>query len=77
MKKVEYWCYEHPAPQQRIMVARVKRLKNLYAGVFEVRVEKIFYQKGYDSWKAGDVTALSDSELREPRGIIKFMFEEI
>jgi len=76
MKKIEYWCSEYQT-HQKIMVARIKRLKDLRGILFEIEIEKIFYQKGYDSWKAGDVTALADSDLREPREIIKFMFEEI
>jgi len=59
------------------MVARIKRLEDLHAGVFEIEIEKIFYQEGYIGWEAGTVTALVDSDLKEPREIIKFMFEEI
>ena len=77
MRKIEFWCAKHTKTNaiDRIMVAGIERLTG--GALFEVRLKKIFYQKGYDDWKVGNITALAESDLKEPKEVIQFMFEEI
>jgi len=64
------------------MIAVIHRLeKEPHIGpvepVFEIKIKDIIYQQGYDGWKPGDVTALVESDLKKPKEVVRFMFEEI
>lgn len=77
MKKKEIWCAKHPSTGN-IMVAVIRRLgDSLAGGLFEIKINDIIYQTGYDDWEVGDVTALTENSLKKPKEVVKFMFEEI
>lgn len=77
MKKYEIWCVKHPRQFQHIMVAIVQRSETIYPGsVFEIKIKDIIYQEGYDDWKPGNVTVLVESDLKQPKEVVRFIFEE-
>jgi len=78
VKKYEIWCEKWI--ENDVMVAVVQRSGvTSVASIFQVRVRKIIYQRGYRAygWKVGSDVMLNNIYLKQPKEAIRFMFEEI
>lgn len=79
--KDEIWCEKRfDKPEGNIMIAIVRRSGETYTKrVVEITIKNVIYQRGYPSsdWHSGTRTAIVESDLKEPKQVVKFMFEQI
>ncbi len=70
----EYWCKKHRMSE--IMIARIKRLDDKRP-VFRTKIKEIFYKKGFALSTEGENIGLIESDLKKPKEVMRFVFEEI
>ena len=59
------------------MIAKVKKFKEgIHSGLSEVEILKFFYKTGaFANWLIGSVITLTEEEIKDEKGTIKFIFE--
>ena len=75
-----YWA-EYNYNAKGSVVAKIKPVSGQERdSLTEVEIEKVFFYSGdykNTAWRKGQVTALVDSDMRDEKGTIRFVFEEM